>query len=127
MPRGPRIAFRISAVVALTGLTTCSPSDGGILVPGPGPGAVVAVMVSPNSASIEVGLTLQMTATLVDGVGTEVPGDVSWTSSNNNVAPVTDEGLVTGMAAGAVTITATAGTASRGATVTVVDSDPPTP
>ena len=127
MPRVPRIASRISAVVALTGLTACSPSNGGILVPGSGPGAVVAVMVSPSSASVEVGLTLQMTASSVDGAGKEVPADVSWASSNNNVASVSDEGLVRAVAAGAVTITATAGTISRGASVTVVDSDPPTP
>ncbi len=127
MPRGLRIAFRISAVVALTGLTTCSPSDGGILVPGSGPGAVVAILVSPSSASVEVGLTLQMTARLVDGVGKEVPGNVSWASSNSNVASVSDEGLVMAVVVGAVTITATAGAASRGATVTVVDSHPPTP
>ncbi len=127
MSRVPRIASRISAVVALTGLSVCSPSDGGILVSGPGPGARVAVIVSPTSATIEVGQALQMNARSVDGVGREVPGDVSWASSNNNVASVSDEGLVTAVAAGAVTITATAGTFSRGATVTVVDSDPPTP
>ncbi len=74
MSRVPRIASRISAVVALTGLTACSPSNSGILVPGFGPGAGVTVIVSPSSASIEVGLTLQMTATLIDGVGSEVPG-----------------------------------------------------
>ncbi len=127
MPRVPRIASRISAVIALTGLTACSPSGGGILVPGAGPEAVMAVMVSPSSATIEVGLTLQMTATLIDGVGSEVPGEVSWASSSSSVASVSDEGLVRAVAAGAVTITATAGTFSRGATVTVVDADPPTP
>ncbi len=127
MPRVPRIASRISAVVVFTGLTACSPSDGGILVPGSGPGAAVAVIVSPTSATIEVGQALQMNARLVDGVGREVPGDVSWASSNNNVASVSDEGLVMAVAVGAVTITATAGAASRGATVTVVDSNPPTP
>ena len=126
MPRVPRIASRISAVIALTGLTACSPSGGGIVV-GADPAAVVAVMVSPSSATIEVGLTLQMTATSVDGAGKEVPADVSWASSNSNVASVSDEGLVRAVAAGAVTITATAGTISRGATVTVIDSDPPTP
>ena len=124
MLRVPWIASRISAVVALTGLTACWSSDSGILVPALGPGAGVAVIVSPTSASIEVGQTLQMSAMLVDGVGSEVPGDVSWTSSNTNVASVNGEGLVTGVAPGAVTITATAGTFSRGATVTVVGSDP---
>ncbi len=127
MPSVPRIASRTSAVVALTGLMACSPSDGGILVPGSGPAAAVAILVSPSSASVEVGLTLQMTATLVDDAGNELSGDVSWASSNSNVASVSDAGLVMAVAAGAVTITATSGTASRGATVTVVDSDPPTP
>ncbi len=127
MPRVPRINSRISAVVALGGLVACSPSEGNILIPGFGPGAAVAVIVSPSSASIEVGLTVQMTATLVDGVGREVSGDVSWASSNDNVATVNGEGLVTGVAVGAVTITATVGTIFRGASVTVVDSTPPAP
>ena len=68
-----------------------------------------------------------MTATLVDGGGNEVPGDVSWASSSSSLASVSDEGLVTAVTAGAVTITAAAGTVSDGATVTVVDSNPPTP
>jgi uncharacterized protein YjdB len=127
MPRVLRCFSRISVVVALTGLTACSPSDGGILIPGAGPGAVAGVVVSPSAASLQVGLTLQMTATVVDGVGNELPGDVSWASSSSSVASVSDEGLVTGVNAGAVTITATSGTLSDGANVIVVDSDPPTP
>ncbi len=66
-----------------------------------------------------------MTATLVDGNGNEASGDVSWSSSSSIVASVSDDGLVLGLAAGAVTITATAGTVFGGGTVTVVD--PPTP
>ena len=127
MRRAPRIASLISAVVALTGLTTCSPSGGGILVPAPGPGAVASVIVSPSSASMEVGLTIQLIATLLNSVGTEVPGSVSWASSNSNVASVSNAGRVTGVAVGAATVTATSGTVSRSATVTVVDSNPPTP
>ena len=126
MPRVPRIASRISAVVALTGLSACSPSDSGIQVPGFSPGAAVAVIVSPSSASVRVGLTLQMTATLVDDAGNELSGDVSWASSNTNVASVSELGLVTGVSAGAVTITATSGTISGGAPVIIMDSGPPT-
>ena len=127
MPGVQRMFSWISAAIVVIALTACSDSGGGILIPGSGPGAVVGVVVSPSSASIQVGRTVQMTATLVDGAGSEVPGDVSWASSNSNVASVSDKGLVTGVVAGAVTITATAGAASRGATVTVVDSNPPTP
>ena len=125
MPKVRRISSRISAVVLFIGLTACSGSGGGILVPGSSPGAVAAIAVSPSSASIQVGLPLQMTATLVDGVGNEVSGDVSWSSSSNIVASVDSEGLVTGLVAGAATITATINTISGGATVTVVN--PPTP
>ena len=125
MPRVQRMFSRISAVVALIGLTACSDTGTGIQIPGASPGAVAGVIVSPSSASIEVGLTVQMTATLVDGEGNEVSGDVSWTSSNLTVASVDSEGLVSGLVAGASTITATINTISGGATVTVVNA--PTP
>ena len=127
MPRVRRIASRVSAAVVLAGLQACSPSENSLLVPGFGPTAIVAVTVSPISASVEVGLTLQMTAMLIDAVGREVPGEVSWATSNDLVATVDDQGLVTGVSAGAVTITATSGTIFRGASVTVVDAAPPTP
>ena len=125
MPRMHRMFSRISAVVALIGLTACSDSGGGLLVPGASPGAVVGVIVSPSSASITVGLTVQMTATLIDGQGDVVSGDVSWATSNLTVASVDSGGLVTGLVEGASTITATFNTISGGATVTVVNA--PTP
>ena len=125
MPRAYLMISRISAVVALIGLTACTDSGTGFQIPGASPGAVAGVIVSPSSASIEVGLTVQMTATLVDGAGNEVSGEVSWTSSDLNVATVDSEGLVEGLVAGASTITAAINTISGGATVTVVNA--PTP
>ena len=125
MPRVHAMFSRISAVVALIGLTACGDSGSGIQITGANPGAVAGVIVSPSSASIQVGLTVQMIATLVDGQGNEASGDVSWTSSDLNVASVDSGGLVTGLVAGAETITATSNTISGGAIVTVVN--PPTP
>ena len=125
MPRVDTMFSRISAVVALIGLTACGDSGSGIHIPGSSPGAVAAVTVSPSSASIQVGLTVQMAATVVDGQGNEVSGDVSWTSSDPAVASVDSGGLVTGLVAGTATITATINTISGGAIVTVVN--PPTP
>ena len=127
MPRVPRIALRISAVIAVTAVTACSPSENSLLVPGFGPAAAVAIIVSPSSASVEIGLTLQMTGTLVDGVGREVPGSLDWASSSNSVATVNEDGLVTGVAVGVATITASAGTLSRGVNVAVLDPNPPPP
>ncbi len=121
MPRVQRMFSRISAVVALIGLTACSDSGGGVVIPGQSPGAAAAIAVSPSSSTIQVGLTVQMTATLVDGAGNEVSGDVTWTSSNLVAASVDSEGVVRGLVAGASTITATSNTISGGSTVIVVN------
>ena len=128
MPRVPRIVSRISAGVALIGLAACS-SDGGTghLVGAPSGSAVANVAVSPSSATLEVGRTLQLTATLFGGNGQELSGDVSWTSSTSSIASVTNSGLVTAVAEGAATITGSAGGQSGRAVVTVVDSSPRSP
>ena len=116
-----RIVSRISAGIALTGLAACGPSGGGTIVTIPGDNPTASVVVSPSSATLGVGGTLQLTATLFDGNGEELSGDVSWTSSNSGVAPVTDSGLVTAEAEGVATITASAGGQSGTAVVTVTN------
>ena len=121
MPRVQRMFSGISAVIALIGLTACSDSGGGVVVPGESAGAVADITVSPSSSTIQVGRTVQMIATPVDGAGNDVSGDVTWTSSNPIVASVDSGGLVRGLVAGASTITATVNTISDGATVTVVN------
>ena len=127
MPRVPRIVSLISAGVALAGLTACSDGGTGGLVAAPGGNAVASVAVFPSSATLDVGRTLQLTATLFGGNGQELSGDVSWTSSTSSVASVTDGGLVTGVAEGAATIIASAGGQSGSAVVTVVNSSPRSP
>ena len=81
------------------------------------PASVAAVTVSPASAYLLVGTTVQLLATPRDSAGNAVPGKVvSWSSSAPSLATVTASGLVTGVAAGSVTITASSdgksGTAS---------------
>lgn len=63
------------------------------------------VSVSPTTASIEVGETVQLTETVAPSNATDK--SVSWSSSNTAVATVDSSGLVTGVAAGSATITAT--------------------
>src|SRR2546425_2494982 len=69
---------------------------------------VASVTVSPATASLMVGATTQLTATAKDLNGTALTGrTVTWATSNAAVALVSASGLVTGVAAGAATITAT--------------------
>ena len=85
---------------------------------GGGP-AVKNVTVSPSSASIQAGGTVQLTAT-TKPAGTAV----TWASSNSSVATVSQTGLVTGVAAGSATVTASAGTRSGSSAITVTSPPP---
>src|SRR3989441_8650245 len=81
---------------------------------------VASVVVSPASANLLVGGTQQLSATPKDAAGNVLVGRaVAWTSSNAGIATVSATGLVTGVAAGAVTITATSEGKSGSAAVTV--------
>src|SRR5207253_2228205 len=69
---------------------------------------VASVSVSPATASVQTGQTVQLTATPKDASGGALSGrTVTWASSNAAVATVSGTGLVTGVAAGSATITAT--------------------
>jgi Bacterial Ig-like domain (group 2)/IPT/TIG domain/Abnormal spindle-like microcephaly-assoc'd, ASPM-SPD-2-Hydin/Galactose oxidase, central domain len=76
---------------------------------------------SPASVNIDVGGTQQLSATgtYSNSSGTDVTSSSSWVSSNPTIAGVSPTGFVTAIANGNVTITATSGTASGIATVTV--------
>ncbi|HVG45002.1 MAG TPA: Ig-like domain-containing protein [Longimicrobium sp.] len=89
--------------------------------------------VSPSSGSVQVGGTLQLTATPRDQNGAAMAGlpVAAYSSSDATKATVSPSGLVTGVAAGTATITATlaAGGATRTATasITVTTTAPPPP
>src|SRR5205085_477050 len=86
---------------------------------------VASVTVSPGSAALLTGQTIQLTATPKDAGGNALSGRVvSWATSNGSVATVTTSGLVIGVAAGAATITATSEGKSGTALVTVVVPGP---
>jgi len=80
--------------VLLLGLTTCSDSD----VP------VTGVSLNYSSAALSVGETKRKVATVLPSNATN--RNVSWSTSNPNVATVSN-GTVTAVAAGTATITAT--------------------
>ncbi|RKY10971.1 MAG: hypothetical protein DRP82_08005, partial [Planctomycetota bacterium] len=69
------------------------------------------VVVTPSSATLKVGETLQLTATTEGGVDT----GYAWTSSDESVVVVSQDGVVTAVAEGTCTITATGNdTGARG-------------
>src|SRR5206468_782815 len=81
---------------------------------------VASVVVSPATTSRQVGQTVQLTSTPKDAGGNALTGRVvTWGSSNPAVATVNGSGLVTGMAAGPATITATSEGQSGSAALTV--------
>ena len=82
---------------------------------------VSAVTVTPAEASFAaLGDTVRLAAEAFDANGRAVAGaEFSWTSSAAPVATVSESGLVTAVANGSATITATSGSASGSATVTV--------
>ena len=85
---------------------------------------VASVQVSPSAETIGLGSTLQLTAEAFDENGEAVAGvEFSWESSDAAVAAVDAGGLVTGVAVGVATITASAGSGQGTAKVTVADLD----
>ncbi|MEP7345660.1 MAG: Ig-like domain-containing protein, partial [Gemmatimonadaceae bacterium] len=81
---------------------------------------VSSVTVTPSSAVINVGLTVDLNARVLDNYGRPVVlKKVVWSSSNPAVATVTNSGIVRGVSPGGVIITATSGGKSGTATITV--------
>jgi hypothetical protein len=81
---------------------------------------VASVAVSPSAPSLSAGSTLQLSATTMDAASNVLTGSaVAWSSSDEASATVSATGLVTGVAAGRATISATSEGKIGSATVTV--------
>ncbi|HJU74822.1 MAG TPA: Ig-like domain-containing protein [Gemmatimonadaceae bacterium] len=84
-------------------------------------GEVASVNVTPATSSIDVGGTVQLRATVLDGNGDEIQGKtVAWSTSASTIASVSSTGAVTGVSAGNATVTATADGRRGTASITVV-------
>src|SRR5207253_2363134 len=69
---------------------------------------VASLDVTPATATVQAGQTVQLTATPRDANGAALSGRaVSWSSSNTSVATVSNAGLVSAVTTGSATITAT--------------------
>src|SRR3989441_596577 len=83
---------------------------------------VASVTVSPASGSARIGATMQLSGVTKDSAGNLLTRrTVNWMTSNNAVATVSASGLVTGVAAGSATITATSDGQSGTAAMTVTN------
>src|SRR5207253_2410425 len=82
---------------------------------------VAAVVVSPATAALPVGGTVQLTVTLNDANDNTLTGrPVAWSTSAPTVATVSRSGLVTANAVGAATLTATSEGRSGTSALTVL-------
>ncbi len=74
--------------------------------------AAASIIITSNASGngpLLIDSTLQLTATVKDGAGNTLNRNVSWASGNEGIAAVDNNGLVTGVASGNATITATSG------------------
>jgi uncharacterized protein YjdB len=92
----------------------------GVAVP-----SVASVSVTAGTTSLTPGQTTQATATARDSAGNVLLGQtVTWVSSNPAAATVSASGLITGLAGGASTVTASAG--GKGGSLVISVSNPAT-
>ncbi len=90
---------------------------------GGGCSSVATLQVSPASPSVEVGATVQLTATPRDTGGGALTGcGVTWSSTDSGIASVSASGLVGGVSPGEATLSATSGVVTGMAAVTVIPS-----
>lgn len=97
-----------------------------VIVEDTGGVAVASVVVAPESASLTVGGTLQLSAVARDAAGNTLSGrSFTWASTNGAVASVSGAGMVTGLATGTAGITVTS--EGRADTATIMVAAPPPP
>ena len=81
---------------------------------------VASVEVTPSSASVAVGSSVQLTATVRDASGNVISGKaIAWSSANAAIAQVDAAGKVTGVAPGSTTVSATVDGKAGSSAITV--------
>jgi uncharacterized protein YjdB len=82
---------------------------------------LISITVAPANPTIATGTNIQLTATgnFSDSSTEDLTSQASWTSNDETVAQVSNQGLVSGIAAGSALITATVDSVGGSTTVTV--------
>jgi hypothetical protein len=124
-------AYDAGGILTHNGAVTISiqpgpnPSVAIILMPLTGDQPIVATLgsftitVTPSSATVSVGSTVQLGVSITDWNGTPTTGTVSWATTDPGIATVDATGLVTGARVGNTKIAATFSGAARTATIDV--------
>lgn len=113
----------IFAVSAIAAFAACGGGDAGPTPPANAP--VATVLVTPDVQSLSPTQTLQLVATLRDAAGNLLTGrSTAWSATPSAVGSVTSTGLVTALALGALTVTATSEGRSGSAQITVISNSP---
>ena len=114
----------IASVLAL--VTSCGGGGGHDTTTAPISTTPVLTSVTiSGSGSLDAGKTLQLAAAAKDQAGSAIAAAITWSSSASGTATVSVNGLVTGLAPGTVTVTATARagvkTVTASVQITIVD------
>src|SRR5688572_21559977 len=92
--------------------------------PSPGPRPVASVVIAPVQGAVAAGAVRQLLATPRASDGTALTGrEVTWSSSNNEVAEVDATGRLTAHVSGTATITATSEGKAGQLAITVSELD----
>lgn len=83
----------------------------------PGNVPVTEVALNQSAAQVEAGQSVQLTANVAPSNATNK--QVTWTTANSAIASVSQNGLVTGIAPGTTTVTATTADGNKTATATI--------
>ena len=89
--------------------------------PPPPPPTTATITVSAGSGTLVPAATIQLTAAALDATGQQLQRTFSWTSSDPSQATVNSTGVVTGVAAGSVTISASVDGKTGSLAVSVLD------
>jgi hypothetical protein len=110
---------RLSLVLIATSLAACGGDTG--TQPSVDPANIIAkISINASRNTLDVGGTLQLTADAANSAGTVLAGKtINWISSRPDIATITAQGLVKGVAPGTVQITGTSGGQTGSVTLTV--------
>jgi uncharacterized protein YjdB len=107
MSRG--LGTRLAGAALANALASCSDGTGPEL-----PVATTVVTSADSVAFAALGQVAVVSATVLDQNGQPMPAEtVAWTSSDGSVATVSGDGVVTAVANGETTLTATSGAVTR--------------